>query len=284
MKISRIIESVVKKIFKIPNYFKSEKFNEIIRSAHYNTSSHKELLFSDHNKIYYILKNREEISKSILIHRQFDFKVLEKGLKYLKIKKKFLISVGSHVGTTLIPAIKLNLFEHCVAFEPSIDNFRLLTANININKIEKRVTLLNLALGSKVANGYLKLFHPHNSGDYRITKKNKNVEKIKLNILDNFTSKINRHNSLIFMDAQGHEPDIFLGGKKTLKKNIPIIFELEPNIINENKKKGLYNSLKDYKNLSDLKTNKVLKMNKINFYKIYEDCQKNTTQTDIIVF
>ena len=76
-----------------------------------------------------------------------------------------------------------------------------------------------MALSDKIAKGYLKLINPNNTGDYRVVKKTKNTEEIKLNILDNFTSKINKNNSLIFMDAQGHEPEIFLGAKKTLKKN-----------------------------------------------------------------
>ena len=73
------------------------------------------------------------------IDQEFDYKVIIKALRYLKKKKrKYLINVGAHVGTTLIPAIKNNLFTNYIAFEPSSDNFRLLTANVNINKIEKK--------------------------------------------------------------------------------------------------------------------------------------------------
>jgi FkbM family methyltransferase len=160
----------------------------------------------------------------------------------------------------------------------------LLKANVNINQIEKKVTLLNMALSNKIAEGYLKLFSPNNSGDFRVVSKSKKVERIKLNVLDNFTSKISRNNSLIFMDAQGHEPEIFLGGKKTLKKKIPMIFELMPSIIKKLNPEGLYNSIKHYKNLTDLRENKILKMNKTNFLKIYYLYEKNKSYTDIMVF
>jgi len=211
---------------------------------------------------------------------------LRKGLKHLKKKKRnFLISIGSHVGTTLIPAIKNNLFEHCIAFEPSLDNFRLLSANVNINQIEKKITLLNMGLSDKTRKGYLKLFHPNNTGDFRVVKKAKNAEEIKLNILDNFTSKVNKNNSLIFMDAQGHEPEIFLGGRKTLKKKIPIIFELMPSLISKKAPDGLYHSIKHYSNLIDLRKNKILKMSRMNFFKIYNEYEKNkSSYTDIMVF
>ena len=141
-----------------------------------------------------------------------------------------------------------------------------------------------MALSNKIAEGYLKLFSPNNSGDFRVVSKSKKVERIKLNVLDNFTSKISRNNSLIFMDAQGHEPEIFLGGKKTLKKKIPMIFELMPSIIKKQNPEGLYNSIKHYKNLTDLRENKILKMNKTNFLKIYYLYEKNKSYTDIMVF
>ena len=74
-------------------------------------------------------------------------------------------------------------------------------------------------------------FEKNNSGDYRLTKK-RTGEQVRLDLLDNFTKKMNKKNSLIFVDAQGHEPEIFIGGKKTLKKKIPIVFELMPSIMN----------------------------------------------------
>lgn len=285
MKYLRILESLIKKVNSIPKYSSNEKLKKTFRSANYNISNEKKFIFSDHEEIKYILKNNEEISKRVFIDGQFDFPILKKGLKYLKKKKRnFLISIGSHVGTTLIPAIKNNLFEYCIAFEPAADNFRLLTANVNINKIEKKVKLFNIALGNKISNGYLKLFDRNNSGDYRVVKKLKNSEKININILDNFTSHINQRNSLIFIDAQGHEPEILLGGRKTLKKKIPLIFELTPDIMKKNSFKILFNILKHYTNLTDLKENKILKMNKINFFKLYQKYKKNKSHTDVMVF
>jgi len=285
MKIYRKIESVIKKIYNIRKNSKNKELKRTFYSAEYNTSYEKKFLFSNYHETSYILKNREEITKRVFIGGEFDYGVLRKGLKNLKKKnRKFLISVGSHVGTTLIPAIRNNLFEHCIAFEPSLDNFRLLTANVNINQIEKKVTLFNLALSDKVTKGYLKLFDPNNSGDFRVVKKAKNVEKIDLDILDNFTSKINKNNSLIFMDAQGHEPEIFVGGRKTLKKKIPMIFELQPSIIKKRNPEGLYDSIKHYKNLTDLRENKIFKMNKINFFKIYDCYEKSKSYTDVMVF
>ena len=284
MKFYRIVESLIKKIYQIPNYTKNKKLKIAFRSAIYNTSLKNNLIFSEYNKINYVLKNNEDISKFIFIKGEFDFGLLKKGLGFLRKKKlKYLINVGSHVGTTLIPAIKYKLFDHCIAFEPSIDNYRLLKANININKIEKKVTLFNFGLSKKIYNSYLKK-NPNDSGDSRVVKLKKGTEKIKLNILDNFTSKINKKNSIILIDAQGHEPEIFLGAKKTLKKKVPLIFELMPNLINENQLKIIFNAILHYKKLIDLKEEKIMELNKTNFYKIYQHYLKNKFYTDLMIF
>ena len=284
MKFYRIVESLIKKIYQIPNYTKNKKLKIAFRSAIYNTSLKNNLIFSEYNKINYVLKNNEYISKFIFIKGEFDFGLLKKGLGFLRKKKlKYLINVGSHVGTTLIPAIKYKLFDHCIAFEPSIDNYRLLKANININKIEKKVTLFNFGLSKKIYNSYLKK-NPNDSGDNRVVKLKKGTEKIKLNILDNFTSKINKKNSIILIDAQGHEPEIFLGAKKTLKKKVPLIFELMPNLINENQLKIIFNAILHYKKLIDLKEEKIMELNKTNFYKIYQHYLKNKFYTDLMIF
>ena len=284
MKFYRIVESLIKKIYQIPNYTKNKKLKIAFRSAIYNTSLKNNLIFSEYNKINYVLKNNEDISKFIFIKGEFNFGLLKKGLGFLRKKKlKYLINVGSHVGTTLIPAIKYKLFDHCIAFEPSIDNYRLLKANININKIEKKVTLFNFGLSKKIYNSYLKK-NPNDSGDSRVVKLKKGTEKIKLNILDNFTSKINKKNSIILIDAQGHEPEIFLGAKKTLKKKVPLIFELMPNLINENQLKIIFNAILHYKKLIDLKEEKIMELNKTNFYKIYQHYLKNKFYTDLMIF
>ena len=286
MKFYRIIESLLKKINNISKNTKKDELKKVFKSANYYSSQEQEYLFSNHKKINYILKHNDAISRQVYLNGELDFQLLKRGFKLLKCKKKkFIINIGTHVGTTLIPAIKNKLFERAFAFEPSKDNYRLLVANLHINKIEDKVKLFNLALSNNVSSGYLKKFHPNNSGYFRVVKKDKNTEKIKLDILDNFTSEINKKNSLILVDAEGHEPEIFLGGKKTLRKKIPIIFELSPMQMQLNKKKILYKSFKHYNCLIDLRRNsRTQEMNEKNFYQIYENLLKIKSYTDILIF
>lgn len=283
MKFLRTVESLLKKINRFKNNTKNKNLKKAFLSADYNTLTNQEFIFAN-DKISYVLKNNEEISKRIFIDREFDYKVIKKALRHLKKKKrKYLVNVGAHVGTTLIPAIKNNLFSNYIAFEPSSNNFRLLTANINVNKIEKKGTLYNLALSRRISKSYLKKFEINNSGDYRLTKK-KTGEQVQLNILDNFTNKMNKKNSLIFIDAQGHEPEIFIGGKKTLKKKIPIVFELMPSVMNLKNPNILFNLIKHYNYLTDLKDDELSKMDLKNFLKIYNKYIKDGSYTDLLIF
>ena len=56
---------------------------------------------------------------------------------------------------------------------------------------------------------------------------------------------MDKKNSFLFMDAQGHEPYILLGAKKTLKKNIPLIFELMPDSINNEQLNIIFKSIQN---------------------------------------
>jgi FkbM family methyltransferase len=67
-----------------------------------------------------------------------------------------------------------------------------------------------------------------NLGDVRLFESQKffqKSEKVNCNTLDYYISKESvGKNSLLFIDVQGHEPYIFSGSSKVIKKKIPIVF------------------------------------------------------------
>ena len=253
----RIIESLIKKIIRFKNNLKNNALKKTIRSAVYHTAQKNGILFSNNNDVKYLLASWDWVSQKLFIDGSFDFRVLLKAKKLLgkKNSKSTLINIGAHIGSTCIPAIKKNYFKNLIAFEPSKKNFRLLKANIFLNEIDDRVQVYNLALSNKKANLHLGMFN-NNTADYRLLKnKQKNTEIIKSDILDNYTHNLNKNNSLVFMDAQGHEPEIFMGAKKTIRKKIPFVFEFGPSAL----KKGwlkkisiLFKFLKVFKSIFGL--------------------------------
>lgn len=283
----RIIESLTKKLLRFKRNLKNKNLNKVIQRALYFGSEKNSLLFLNNKDIKYLLTSGDWISQKLFIDGNFDFKALIKAKKLLgkNSSKLTLINVGAHIGSSCIPAIKKKYFENLIAFEPSKKNFRLLKTNILLNEIEDKTEVHNLALSNKKGHLNLCMFD-NNSGDYRVVKsKQKNTELINSDILDSYTFNLNKNNSLIFIDAQGHEPEIFMGAKKTIKKKIPLVFEFAPFLLKLNKDwlKKISFLFKYYDNFYDLKTNSKKKFNSTEINKLYYHYLANDNFTDIFL-
>ena len=263
----RIIESLIKKAIRFKNNSKNNTLQKTIRSAIYNTTDENKILFSNNKDIKYLLGSSDWISKKLFIDKSFDYRILTKAIKLLgkKNSKLTLINIGAHIGSTAIPAIKKNNFKNLIAFEPTKKNFRLLKANIFLNEIDDRVQAYNLAISNKKANLHLGTTKGNTDGNRILRNKQKNTEIVKSDILDNYTYNLNKNNSLIFIDAEGHETNIFLGAKKTIKKKIPIVFEFYPSLLDKNWIKNFDLVFKNYRFFYDLRgKNRKEKFNKKN--------------------
>ena len=284
----RTFESLIKKILKIQKKTKNENFQKMIRSAVFNSETGKNnLLYTNGKDVKYIMQSYDWVSKKLYIDQSFDDKILKKAIKILKIKKfkKTLLNVGAHIGSTCIPALKKKYFKDMIAFEPSKINFNLLAVNVYLNNLGNRAQIFNLAISNKKSNTYIKKFQ--NSGDYRVVKsKNKNLELIQCDMLDNYTKKLNKKNSLIFMDTQGHEPLVFLGSKKTLNKKIPMVFEFAPFLMDNNWMKGFNLLFKNYRYFYYLQnSSKKKKLNKEEIIRLYKKLKstKKDVYTDLLI-
>ena len=268
----RIIESLIKKAIRFKNNSKNNTLQKTIRSAIYNTTDENKILFSNNKDINYLLGSSDWISKKLFIDKSFDYRILTKAIKLLgkKNSKLTLINIGAHIGSTAIPAIKKNNFKNLIAFEPTKRNFRLLKANIFLNEIDDRVQAYNLAISNKKANLHLGTTKGNTGGNRILRNKQKNTEIVKSDILDNYTNNLNKNNSLIFIDAEGHEPNIFLGAKKTIKKKIPIVFEFYPSLLDKSWIKNYDLVFKNYRFFYNLHgKNRKEKFNKENLIALF---------------
>ena len=268
----RIIESLIKKAIRFKNNSKNNTLQKTIRSAIYNTTDENKILFSNNKDIKYLLGSSDWISKKLFIDKSFDYRILTKAIKLLgkKNSKLTLINIGAHIGSTAIPAIKKNNFKNLIAFEPTKRNFRLLKANIFLNEIDDRVQAYNLAISNKKANLHLGTTKGNTDGNRILRNKQKNTEIVKSDILDNYTYNLNKNNSLIFIDAEGHEPNIFLGAKKTIKKKIPIVFEFYPTLLDKSWIKNYDLVFKNYRFFYNLHgKNRKEKFNKENLIALF---------------
>jgi len=284
----RIIESLIKWILKYKNNSKSEILQKTIRSAIYYTTRNNDILFSNNKNIKYLLESRDWISLKLFVDKSFDYSILTKAIKILgnKHSKLTLINIGAHIGSTCIPAIKENKFKNSIVFEPTKKTFRLLKANIFLNEVDERIQVHNLAISSKKTKLYLVTNKGNIGGNYISKNKQKNNEIVKSDILDNYTYNLNKNNSLIFMDVEGHEPNVFLGAKKTIKKKIPIVFEFYPSLLEKNWIKSYDLVFKNYKFYYDLRgKNKKEKFNKKNLTALVQKVNlMEGKHTDLMIF
>ena len=288
----RNIESVIKRFLYIYKNTKNKNLQTAISSAIYRVFNNKnDYLLKNNKHENLIVYTNEHISKEIFIKGNFEFDKLLKAIKILgsKHKKTTLVDVGANIGSISIPALTRSYFSNAILFEPEIRNYRILKANIYLNKLENKMQSNNIALSSRKGEK-LRLFkHESNRGDNRILNKKNYLKRktqiVNTDILDNYTKKLNRNNSLIWMDTQGHEFFIIQGAKKTLKKRIPLVMEFQPDLMPKNWIKKSNNLFKNYKyfyNLSDIGKNKQ-KLNIETIKKLYKEIEKNKTFTDLLL-
>ena len=243
--------------------------------------------YYEEKNLSFLLHRNETISNSIFLDDEFEFSKFIKSLKFIKNNNRTLIDVGANIGSITIPALKKNFFTNAIAFEPNPESFKLLKVNILINNLENKVKLYDVALTNKRTIKTLKSDLKLNRGDNRLIngkKIGKNFFRVKTDMLDNFTKKFNKKNSLIKVDVQGEESIILFASKKTLSKKIPIIIEFEPLNLKKNWKKYFIYIFKYYKYFYDLKdNNSAKKMNTLNNLNLlYQKYLNEKSFTDIL--
>ena len=157
-----------------------------------------------------------------------------------------VIDIGSHRGELLKSFINFNYkYKNYIAFEPVSSLYNYLKREVSK---EKNITIYNLALGSKVSKDkiYRNTFSSTNTfkktNDNLIKYKIKNAisyftadsseniyEQVQIEKLDNFIDKIPRPLSLLKVDTEGYELEVFQGSQKFLRMHSPkfLIIEIQ---------------------------------------------------------
>lgn len=146
---------------------------------------------------------------------------------YFDLNKGIFLDIGANVGKfSILVGKKLGENGKVFAFEPEINNLKILKKNILINKI-KNIEIIPLACSDK--KGFADFFIDLNSSGGHSLYKNKSSKKISIetDTIDHFLKNNNiKKVDLVKIDVEGAEILVLKGAKETLKKNHPkIIFE-----------------------------------------------------------
>lgn len=139
------------------------------------------------------------------------------------------IDIGSHIGTYSILLANKGL--RCYAFEPVGDNFRALSINVYLNKLDDKVQVFNYGLGSddKLVDF---IFEKINTGASHIShnEKDKRHETVKLKTFDSIFPSLKirpEEKVLMKIDVEGMELEVINGAKKFLSEHQNIFIVME---------------------------------------------------------
>ena len=178
------------------------------------------------------------------------------------------VDIGANIGTHLIHALKKLGFEKGVAFEPDPYNYALLAQNVMANGLQACVTIFKMALSSESGVANFELCS-ENFGDHRVRVSDVQTDhyfgengRRLISVLKDTGDEIFREHALtlnsrtlIWMDTQGHEGEVFKGFKRLFaSENKPfLVCEFWPyGLERANGKEAFFDFLKKCSSIYDI--------------------------------
>jgi FkbM family methyltransferase len=184
-------------------------------------------------------------SKVFAIARRPEFVVLGRACVVLRTHGmsggETLIDVGAHIGTTTVPALSREGFGRAIAIEPDPAHLPLLRANIALNRLDDRVTVIPAAI-SETAGEY-QPFSPgfRAAGDRwmkgRLTNEPSaitvEVPTVTLDGLADDSVVDPSAAGLLWFDCAGSEEAALASASRFLERRIPVVLPLRHRHISE---------------------------------------------------
>jgi FkbM family methyltransferase len=165
-----------------------------------------------------------------LIKEQF----MDEAYKWLNVKGKEVVDVGANIGDTAIYFV-VNGAKYVYAFEPYPFSYKIALKNIKLNKLEKKVTLLNEAIGKENKTIYI-------NGNYKNIgsddlKEFKRGKKIKIITLEEVVKRFKLKDAVLKIDCEGCEYNSILNTPNEVLRNFEqIMIEYHYGYLNLKKK------------------------------------------------
>jgi len=143
-------------------------------------------------------------------------------LHFLRPEDLF-VDIGANVGAyTILASSEINA--KTVAVEPVPSTFKNLMQNVFVNKMQEKVTALNIGLGSK--DGKLKFTRSLDTVNHVATENETDTIEVDINTLDSVLGDASP--VLLKIDVEGFETEVLNGAAKTLANDTlkAIIIEL----------------------------------------------------------
>ncbi|MBC7081650.1 MAG: FkbM family methyltransferase [Thermoplasmatales archaeon] len=146
------------------------------------------------NKLIFL----ETFDTLYLIFEQF----VEDHLSRLDVKDKIVIDIGANIGDSAI-YFALKGAKHIYAFEPYPYSYQFARKNIELNKLQNKITLLNEGIGKK--EKYIKIPPDFESKGGEDLKEFKEGKEVKITTLEEVINRFNINSAVLKMDCEGCE-------------------------------------------------------------------------------
>jgi FkbM family methyltransferase len=172
-----------------------------------------------------------------------DLVVLERACATLRASGRLVggetfVDVGAHIGTTTIPAVAHHGFGRAVAIEPDPDHLRLLRANIALNGLDERVTVIAAAVSDTRQRRRPFVQGSRKAGVYHWMKGRLReepssqpvvpVEAITLDALAEAGIADAATAGILWFDCAGCEEHALRSASVFLERSVPLVFPVRP--------------------------------------------------------
>jgi FkbM family methyltransferase len=200
----------------------------------------------DSGNLRYYVSTQDLLGREVYSAGQFEIAILSDALDMLRSERQrsiegaTFLDIGANIGTTIIPAVKAFGASNGFAFEPEINNVKLLRQNVIENDLDERITVIPIALSDVNEDGVLELADS-NWGDHRIRiggpKAGGHIEETRptsivgMRRFDDVAADIGLNVGdvgLAWMDVQGHEGHVLSGAQSLLQSDVPVVTEYWP--------------------------------------------------------
>ncbi len=197
------------------------------------------------------IKANDYIHYSLYVNKCFEYDIYRRSVDFLKAKGflkatgNILLDIGVNNGVITIGSIICKDFDYSFGVDGCADHIKSCRENLRLNQIEKSAKLFHCIVSDKKRKVSFQKsktnFGQHcvsgekddfdyifNEGSHsRVSAESTTLDTI----LEPHFSEIERGNSLLWIDVEGHEGFVFKGAKGILSKNLPCVMELCPYMI-----------------------------------------------------
>lgn len=245
---TKIVQFLLKKITNLTWRMKSDSIrseqllnNFSNRNAIY-LGSHKVLTRTIWGHKIFVDSRDISLSPHIILDGYWEMQITNAFMKIIK-EKMCVVEIGANIGYyTIIAASKVGIEGKVHAFEANPKIFEILFQNIAVNGFGNIVNLINKAVVNKSGKidfhrlqQFLGGSSIHEFSEETLNQLMETAETIEVDTisLDEYFADKDMRVDMLKIDAEGSEPLIFSGMKKTLRSNpqIMIICEFSPRML-----------------------------------------------------